>query len=392
MERVLALVNGVVHTGAAVVRDRAVLVRGARIAGLVAPAAVPDGADVVDLAGAHLAPGFVDLQVNGGGDRLLADDPTPATVAAIAAAHQRRGTTDLLPTLVTSPDETRRAAIAAVGACLADGVPGVLGIHLEGPFLNPARAGVHDPARMRRMRRDDAAALPAWRGGRVLLTVAPEMADDGAVAAAVRAGAKVSAGHTDADAARIAAAVAEGLDGATHLFNAMRGIDRREPGAAGALLADDRVACGLIADGVHVHPDLLRFAWRVKPAGRAFLVSDAMPPVGGRRRRFAIGGRTAAVADGACRTADGTLAGAAIDLATAVRVAVQRAGIPLDAALRMASTAPARHLGLGDRLGRIAPGCAANLVALDDALRVRAVWVAGRPVPGAGAPDDAPAA
>lgn len=385
MGGVLALTNATVHTGDAVVADRAVVVRGERIAALVAPDAIPRGAEVVDLGGATVAPGYVDLQVNGGGDRLLNDDPTPEAVAAIAAAHRRRGTTGLLPTFITGPDDARQAAIEAVGACLEAGVPGVLGIHLEGPFLNPAKAGVHDPALMRRMTRGDLARLPAYPRGRVLLTVAPEMVDDGVIAAAARAGVKVSAGHTDADRARIAAALDEGLDGATHLFNAMRPLASREPGAVGALLADDRAWCGLIVDGVHVHPDLVRLAWRANAPGRTFLVSDAMPPVGGRRRRFAIGGRVAELADGRCRTADGVLAGSAIDLATAVRTAVHRAGIPAEEALRMASTYPARYLGVGDRLGRIAPGCLADLVVLDDALHVRAVVDRGRLEPAAGA-------
>jgi N-acetylglucosamine-6-phosphate deacetylase len=368
-----ALVNGKILLDGGLVGGRALLVAHGRIQGVVDDDRLPQDARRIDLEGGLLAPGFIDLQVNGGGGVLLNDAPEPATIARIGKAHRRYGTTGFLPTLITTDRATMARAIAAVRRAIDGGMPGVLGIHLEGPHINPARKGVHDEAHIRPLGGDDVALLTSLRRGRTLLTLAPECVPARAIEALARE-AIVLAGHTDGTCAQICAGLAAGISGFTHLFNAMSQLGAREPGAVGAALTSD-AACGLIVDGHHVHPASLRLAFAAKPR-ELFLVSDAMPPVGTAMAGFVLGGQWIEVRDGRCTTAEGRLAGSTLDMATAVRNAVQLAGIPLDEALRMASTRPADLLGERER-GRIAPGVHADLVLLDEALQVRATWIGG---------------
>jgi N-acetylglucosamine-6-phosphate deacetylase len=373
-----ALAAETVFDGARVHRDYAVVIGGADIRALLPRHAVPAGLPLRTLpAGAWLAPGFIDVQVNGGGDVLFNDAPTPAAILAIAAAHRRFGTTGLLPTLISDTAAKMRAASDAARRAMRE-CPGVLGIHFEGPFLSPERAGVHDRAMLRAPTEADLALLTAPRDGATLVTLAPECVAPGFVAALTRAGVKVALGHSMATYEETRAAMAEGLTGVTHLFNAMRPLGARDPGPIAAALEAPGVFYGLIADGVHVAPAMLRLALRGR--GGAMLVTDAMPPVGGGRDEFLLGGRRITRHDGRCTTADGTLAGSALDMASAVRNCVRLLGLDLAAALGLATAAPAAFLGLGERLGHIAPGCRADLVALDPAeVCVLATWLAGRP-------------
>jgi N-acetylglucosamine-6-phosphate deacetylase len=367
------LVNGKVLLDGGLARGRAVLVADGRIQGVVANAALPQGARRVDLEGGLLAPGFIDLQINGGGGVLFNHAPEPATIARIGKAHRRYGTTGFLPTLITADRATTARAIDAVRRAIEGRMPGVLGIHLEGPHINPARRGVHDEAQIRPLGPDDAALLTSLRGGRTLLTLAPECVAPAATLALAR-DAIVFAGHTDGTYQEIRAGLAAGISGFTHLFNAMSQLGSREPGAVGAALTSD-AACGIIVDGHHVHPGSVELAFAAKPRG-LFLVTDAMPPVGAEMAGFALGEQWIEVRDGRCTTPDGRLAGSALDMASAVRNAVQLVSIPLEDALRMASTVPADVLGERER-GRIAPGMHADLVLLDEALQVRATWIGG---------------
>ncbi|HJU19710.1 MAG TPA: N-acetylglucosamine-6-phosphate deacetylase [Stellaceae bacterium] len=371
-----AVAADTVFDGAAVHRDMAVVIESDRIAALLPRRDVPAGVPVRDVpAGIWLAPGFIDIQVNGGGDVLFNDTPSPEGIAAIAAAHRRFGTTALLPTLISAAPETMRAAGAAAAALV--GVhPGILGIHYEGPFLSPDRPGVHDPAAIRRPGPGDFALLTSLRRGVTVVTLAPEQAGTGFVAALAGAGVKVSLGHSAANYDETRAALAAGLTGFTHLFNAMPPLLSRAPGPIAAALEEPGAYYGLIADGVHVAPAMLRLALR--GLGQAMLVTDAMPPVGGAASEFIVCGKRVAVQDGRCTTADGTLAGSALDMAGAVRNCVRLLGLSLPAALHLAGAAPARFLGLADRLGRLAPGYRADMVALDPVeIRVLASWVAG---------------
>jgi N-acetylglucosamine-6-phosphate deacetylase len=356
----LALTDGRLFDGEAIREGLALLIEGGRIAGLVPPGDIPPGAERRSLEGRLAAPGFVDLQVNGGGGALFNDDPSPETVRTIAAAHGRFGTAGFLPTLISDGREKMRAAIAAVRAVMgeepAPGAARVLGIHLEGPFLNPERRGVHDPAHLRAPAEGELELMVSLGIGRTLITLAPEAVPAGTIRALTRAGAIVAAGHTAATAERIGEALAEGLAGFTHLFNAMPPMAGRAPGPVGAALADGESWCGLIVDGHHVHPASLRAAVAAKPPGKAILVTDAMPPVGAPAGRFRLYGREIAVEDGRCTTDDGTLAGSALDMTAAVRNAAGLLGLPLEEALRMGSLYPAAALGLESEYGRLAPG------------------------------------
>jgi len=358
--------------------DLAVLLDGERIAELLPPSdpRVRD-AQRQDLAGAMLLPGFIDVQVNGGGGVLFNEAPTVETIRRIGAAHRRYGTTGFLPTLISDRVEVMREALAAVEQALAEGVPGLLGIHLEGPYLAPARKGVHDAKYFHVPGADELALLCAPHRGIRLVTLAPDRVLPASIRALAAAGVIVCAGHTAADYETTRAALDAGVRGFTHLFNAMTPFGSREPGVVGAALEDAASWCGIIVDGHHVHPASLRVAIAAKARGKMLLVTDAMPPVGADRPDYVLNGETITVKDGICQTASGVLAGSALDMAAAVRNTVQMLGLPLDEAVRMASTWPAEFLGLGASRGRIAPGCRADLVAMDDALRVRQSWIGG---------------
>ncbi|OOG43590.1 N-acetylglucosamine-6-phosphate deacetylase [Rhodanobacter sp. C05] len=373
-----ALINGRVLTPDGWRNDLAVLLDGERIVDLLPPSDPRvSRATTHDLHGAMLLPGFIDTQVNGGGGVLFNDAPTVETIRRIGAAHRRYGTTGFLPTLISDSVDVMRAALAAVEQALAEGIPGVLGIHLEGPYLAPARKGVHDPKFFHTPGSEELALLCAPHRGVRLLTLAPERVPLDSIGALAAAGVIVCAGHTAADYATMHAALAGGVRGFTHLFNAMTPFGSREPGVVGAALEDANSWCGLIVDGHHVHPASLRVAIAAKARGKMLLVTDAMPPVGADHPEFVLNGETIIAKDGICQTAQGVLAGSALDMAGAVRNAVQLLGLPLDEAVRMASTYPADFLGLGATHGRIAGGCQADLVLMDDDFRVLRSWIGG---------------
>jgi N-acetylglucosamine-6-phosphate deacetylase len=373
----VALIADRIFDGARLVAGHAAIVEDGRIAVLAPERDIPAGVGVRRLAGT-IAPGFIDVQVNGGGGVLFNDARSVAGIAAIGAAHRRFGTTGFLPTFVTDTRERMAEAIGAARAAIAAATPGVLGIHLEGPFLNPGRKGAHDPALMRAMDAEDVALLTAPGAGRVLVTLAPEVVGPETIARLAAAGVIVSAGHTAASEEAIVAARAAGLTGFTHLFNAMPPLAARAPGPVGAALADANAWAGLIVDLHHVAATSLRAAIAARGWQRTMLVSDAMPTVGSDLERFTLSGRTVTLDGGRLSTDEGTLAGANLDMATAVRNTVDAHGLPLEAALAMASRAPAEFLGLGHELGRIAPGYRASLVLLDDDLRVTATWIDGQ--------------
>lgn len=379
--------TGVVFAGASVF-DGARLHAGAvlvveegRVAAVVPPDEAPAGERVM-LRGGVIAPGFVDLQVNGGGGVMLGDRPGVAEIAAICAAHARLGTLGLLPTLITDTPAVTRAVIEA-GVAAAGRVPGFLGLHLEGPHLDPRRKGAHDPGLIRPMTEADLAVLvsAAERLPALVVTVAPEAATGERIARLAAAGAVVSFGHSDCAAGTAAAGFAAGARMATHLFNAMSQLGNREPGLVGAVLDADTVRAGLIADAVHVHPVSMRAALAAKRGEDAiFLVTDAMAVAGTDERSFALKGRTIHRRDGRLTLADGTLAGADIDMPGAIRVLVGEGVATLPRALAMATAAPAAAIGRPD-LGRLVAGGPADFVWLDAALALGGVWRGGVSVP-----------
>ncbi len=373
-----ALVNGRLLSGEVIVSGKTLLLAGSRIEALVDPgdSRCRDAA-VVDLQGQLLLPGFIDVQVNGGGGVLFNDDPSLESIRAIGAVHRCFGTTGFLPTLISDDLATIGRAIAAVQSALDAGMPGVLGIHIEGPFLNWARRGVHDSKHLRSLDANSVAVLRGLRGGRTVLTLAPEMTTLDIIAKLAADGILVCAGHSDAGFELTTAAIAHGVRGFTHLFNAMARLEARAPGIVGAALYDTGTWCGIIVDGHHVDPVMLKLALRCKPHNRFMLVTDAMPAVGSSASSFMLQGRTIRVVDGVCRDESGGLAGTALDMAAAVRNAVSLLGLDIVEAARMAGEYPAEFLGLDRELGRIAPGYRANLVLLDGDLRVRKTWIEG---------------
>ncbi len=372
------LTNARVFDGTNIVADHSVVLDKGLIVDVIAGRT--GGSEARDLGAALLAPGFIDLQVNGGGGVLFNDAPNAETIRRIGATHRQFGTTGFLPTLISSDRQTMSAALEASQAAIMEGVPGVLGIHLEGPFLNPARKGAHDATLFRLPEPTDIELLTRPRKGKTLVTLAPEMVASGDLRALDDAGVVLFAGHTDATHDQIGTAVELGLRGFTHLFNAMSQMTARAPGVVGAALEPNGCWCGIIADLHHVHPANLKLAVAQKP-GRVFLVTDAMPPVGADEDLFVLSGKTVTREGSRLTLPDGTLAGSCLDMASAVRNAVDHLAIPIEEALRMASAYPAAILGLDEEMGRIAPGYRADLVELNSALQVVGTWINGQHEP-----------
>ena len=373
----LALVNGRVLTDRGF-EDVAVRVEQGRIVALTpTDEAFPPATRTYDLQGATLLPGFIDCQVNGGGGVLFNNAPDVDALRRIGTAHRRFGTTGFLPTLISDDLDVMAKAIAATRQAINEKVPGVLGIHLEGPYIAPARKGTHDEAKFRVPDANEISLATSLDNGVTVITLAPERVPAADIRALVTRGAIVVAGHTAASYEETRAGLEAGIRGFTHLYNAMSPLTGREPGAVGAALEDQASWCGVIVDGVHVHPASLRVALAAKPAGKIFLVTDAMPPVGADDPSYELYGEVITARDGVVRNASGTLAGSALDMATAVRNTVQLLGVPLEEASRMASTYPAQFLGLANQYGRIAPGYRADLVALDEGLQVINTWIGG---------------
>ena len=372
-----ALTNGRILTDQGVVDGRTLLIEDGRIRALVAKSDAPDDARSIDLENLLLLPGFVDIQVNGGGGVLFGDAPDVETLKTMAAAHRRFGTTAFLPTLISSDIGVIAKAIAAVDEAIASGVAGVAGIHIEGPFISPARKGIHDASKFRKL--DDSALhlISSLKHGKTLLTLAPEETTPDVIASLRNAGVIVSAGHTDATYEETLNALDAGLSGFTHLFNAMSPLMSRAPGVVGAALDDRESMCGIIVDGRHIHPVVMRVALHCKSADKLMLVSDAMPTVGAKEKTFHLDGRLIRAENGACVAEDGTLAGTDLDMAAAVRNAIRFLDLDLHSAARMASRNPATFLGLAGEMGRIAPGTRANLVLMTDELSVVRCWIDG---------------
>jgi N-acetylglucosamine-6-phosphate deacetylase len=380
-----AFVNGRILTPDGFIAGQALLIDGERISALL-DAHDPRLARCrrIDLSGRLLLPGFIDTQVNGGGGVLFNDSPTLEGIRAIGAAHSRFGTTGFLPTLLSDDLEVLATAIHAVDEAIAAGVPGVLGIHVEGPFLSEARKGVHDASHFRELGRDMITLLSSLKHGVTLMTLAPEVTSPELLAHLAAAGVVLAAGHTDATYAEIETARRHGLRGFTHLFNAMSQLTPREPGAVGAALSDEDAWCGLIVDGKHVDPRVLRIALKAKRHDRFMLVTDAMPSVGTDMRSFQLQGRTITVEDGVCIDQHGTLAGTALDMSRAVQNAIALLGLRPDEAVRMASEYPADFLGLAASHGRLAAGCRADLVIANDDFSVTDTWIGGQQVTASG--------
>lgn len=362
-------------------RDSALLTEDGRCAGIVSADTVPAGFAVEAAGGDMIVPGFVDLQVNGGGGVQFNDVPTIEAIASICQAHARFGTTALLVTLITDAPETTARAVEAGVEAFEKRVDGFAGLHLEGPHLSKARKGAHDPALIRPMEDADLASLIAARRRlpALVVTLAPEAATPEQVRQLTEAGIAVSLGHSDADYATVSRYAEAGARMVTHLFNAMSPLTHRAPGMVGAALDTGSLSAGLIADGFHVDPAAIRVALAAKRApGRIFLVTDAMATIGSDLTRFELNGRAIRRNGGRLTLEDGTLAGADIDMAASVRFLVRDVGVPLDTALSMASAHGAEALGKADTIGALDKGKAADFVVLDSDLEPVSTWIGGR--------------
>lgn len=371
------LTNGRIFTGDKIVQGYHVEVEDGIIASLSPSKLPPNDCEVIDLEGNLLAPGFIDVQVNGGGGALFNDNPDSGCIETIIRAHRRFGTTSLLPTFISDKWDKMVRAARAVQAGIESGLPGLRGVHFEGPYLNEDRKGIHQAQHIRAV--DDTALelLTSAGLGVVVTTLAPEKVPNTYISSLAEAGVRVCAGHTAATYEQAQAGLDAGIAGFTHLFNAMSPLTSREPGVVGAALEDSKSWVGIIVDGHHIHYASLRVAIAAKQQGKMMLVTDAMSSVGAENKNFTLQGQQIFADGGRCQSAQGTLAGSDLNMAGAVRNTVEHLRLPLEEALRMASLYPASFLGLEDRLGRIAPGFEADFVLLDEAVNVKNTWISG---------------
>ena len=369
-----ALTGARIFTGENFLDDHAVVISEPRIAQVVPRHAI-GAMRFEDLGGGLLAPGFIDVQVNGGGGALLNDAPTIETVRTIATSHRKFGTVGLLPTVITDAQSVLLQAIAAVRDARSQAVPGVLGIHIEGPFIDSERKGAHAQRFIRAMTSEDVNWIGGLDCGVVMLTLAPNKVPPELIRQLVERGVLVSLGHAEASHAEATVALQSGARAFTHLFNAMSQMNGREPGMVGAALSDAGSFISIIADGFHVHDEAIRVALAAKSADRMMLISDAMPPAAGGPPHFDLQGRTVRRENGRLQLDDGTLAGSNLTMDEAVRHCVQVLQLDLAASLRMASLTPASFLRKSHEMGRIAPGYLASLVHLGDDLSVKATWI-----------------
>jgi N-acetylglucosamine-6-phosphate deacetylase len=379
-----AIVGARIFDGASWHDNAALLIEAGKIVSIGPVSGLPDGIDIVEAeSGSLLVPGFIDLQVNGGGGVLLNEEPTVEGITQICAAHAKFGTTALLPTLITDTPEITTAAVEAGKRAAEARVPGFLGLHLEGPHLSVARKGAHDPKLIRPMEESDIELILSCRGRMdvLLTTIAPENVTPEQVTRLAEAGFIVSLGHTEASFATASTYAQAGARTVTHLFNAMSQLGNREPGLVGAALETSTLHAGLIADGIHVHPAAMATAIRAKNGpGKIFIVTDAMSPIGTDMTSFTLNGREILRRDGRLTLADGTLAGADIDMIASVRFAHEKLALPLDEVLRMASTYPAEAARVDDRKGALKAGYDADFVIVTDDLRMQSTWIGGSKV------------
>ncbi|MDH1471383.1 N-acetylglucosamine-6-phosphate deacetylase [Shewanella sp. GD03713] len=348
--------------------------------GLIASLDTASGAKEIRYPGT-LVPGFIDVQVNGGGGALFNSSPTVACIETIGKAHARFGTTGFLPTLITDDVQVMAKAADAVASAVAQKSAGVLGVHFEGPHLSVPKKGVHPQGFIREITEAELAIFCRQDLGIRVVTLAPENVSPEVIRLLVESGVKVCLGHSNADYDTVVAALAAGATGFTHLYNAMSPLGSREPGVVGAAIESETAWCGLIVDGHHVHPAAARVALRAKPRGKVMLVTDAMPPVGmDDETSFELFGTQVLRVGDRLNAVTGELAGCVLDMATAVENSVKMLGLPLGEALRMASLYPAEFLGIDESVGRLAVGQRADLVLLDNQHKVLANYIAGNAV------------
>jgi len=380
-----ALSGARIFTGEEFLDDHSLILNDGVIEAITPTEHLDSSVQVHQLSGGILTPGFIDIQVNGGGDVMFNNDPSVEGLARMMAGHRRFGTTGMMPTLISDTHDTIKAGVDAVNEARKVQVPGILGVHIEGPFFNPAKRGTHQESCIRAPEETDIDWLCSLRNPdsidplKAIVTLAPEQTATGQIKRLSDAGILVCAGHTDAYAADITRALNEGLKGFTHLFNAMRPLQGREPGVVGAALDDPNSWCGIIADGHHVDPMAIRIACAAKPEGKVVLVTDSMATIGGTNKSFTLYNEVITESEGKLINAEGNLAGSAIGMIDAVRISVEKVGLTLERSLRMASLYPAEFLGLAHCYGKTIEGYSADLVHFDEqSWQVKNTWIQGQ--------------
>ncbi len=368
-----------IFTGDTFLEGHSLIVQNGRIEALVKDEDLELELPRCQLRGGILAPGFIDIQVNGGGDVLFNNDTSSEGLGKMMAGHRRFGTTGMMPTLISDDLAVLKAGVEAVRTAKKQKLPGILGVHIEGPFFSPAKRGTHKESWIRSPEAEDIQWLSELGALKTIVTLAPEHTSKDQIKTLSDAGVMVCAGHTNALASDVDAAINEGLRGFTHLFNAMRPMEAREPGVVGAALDDPHTWCGLIADGHHVHPTVLRVAIAAKAKGKMLLVTDSMSTIGGKHNSFELYGETIREHDGKLVNAEGNLAGSAISMIDAVRYTHLNVGVSLEECLRMASLYPAEFLGMESARGRIDTQFEADLVHFNETTwQVQNTWVSGQ--------------
>jgi N-acetylglucosamine-6-phosphate deacetylase len=375
---ITALSNGKIFTGSEWLNQCAIIIEHEKIIALCHENNLPKNIDLrIDLKEQRLIPGLIDTQVNGGGGVLFNDAPSLVTLRTMGAAHRQYGTTGFYPTLISDDLDVMEKAIAAVAHAIAVKIPGVLGIHLEGPFLNPERKGVHNAEKFKIIDETAFQLLSSLKVGKTLITIAPELTTPEIISRLVNAGIIVAAGHSAANYDQTQIALNAGLSSFTHLFNAMTPLTSREPGMVGAALASENAWCGIIVDGFHVHPATVKIAQAAKTKGKMILVTDAMPSVGASDKSFMLNGEIIRSEKGRLATANGTLAGSDLNMLAAIKNAVEMVGIKLDEAIRMASTYPAAMMGIANKYGAISVGHNASMILIDENYKLMRSWIDG---------------
>ncbi|EJT1339609.1 N-acetylglucosamine-6-phosphate deacetylase [Vibrio vulnificus] len=372
-----ALTNCKIYTGSDVLSEHALIIENDLITSIVPAADLPSGIEVKDLAGANVSPGFIDLQLNGCGGVMLNDEITAETMQIMHKANLKSGCTSFLPTLITSSDADMRAAITAAREYHAKYKNQSLGLHLEGPYLNVMKKGIHSVDYIRPSDTSMVDFICENADVVAKVTLAPELNDPEHIEKLRNAGIVVSIGHTNATYAEARKGFEAGITFATHLFNAMTPMVGREPGVVGAIYDTPDVYAGIIADGFHVDYANIRIAHKIK-GEKLVLVTDATAPAGASMDYFIFVGKKVYYRDGKCVDENGTLGGSALTMIEAVENTVEHVGIALDEALRMATLYPAKAIGVDGYLGRIKKGYIANLTIFDRDFNVKATVVNGQ--------------
>ena len=372
-----ALIGAQLFSGKEFFDNRALLIDGENIIDIINEHDIPKNFEIQKLNGGILSPGFIDLQVNGGGGKLFNNSPDKESLNTIIEAHQHFGTTSIMPTVISDSLNVLKRCTTTISEEIENN-KSLLGVHIEGPFFNVKYRGVHQKQYINTINSDYLNLFENLKDFPVMLTLAPECISTKQLKHLKSLGFKILAGHTDASYDQLEEAIKYGLDGFTHLFNAMGQISAREPGVVGSALTFDNAAASVIVDLHHVHPSLIQMAYKQKPQGKLFFVSDSMATIHHGEPSFELYDEIVSESKGRIINSEGKLAGSSITQIDAIKNAYQSCNIPLNEALAMASRYPAEYLGVANYLGSLKSGYRADLTHFDLDFQVQNVWVAGK--------------